>query len=210
MDSPDTKSLSRREREMLRRRAEILDAAEEVFSEKGYQNASMEDIARRAEFSVGSLYNFFKNKEDLYVEMLHSKVASVEPVLRKALETGETPLDRIRNFFLTRFDFFWANPRFFKVYYHESMGTQFDQRAGFTPEVIKRYEDFMARLEGEFRAAIREGQLEDRSTDLMVLVLEGTMHQAVVRLLRYPVTERDKEKEKELFDLIVGGFLKRG
>lgn len=44
----------------------ILDAAEHVFIWKGYQQATMEILAREAGISVGTLYNFFKNKEDIY------------------------------------------------------------------------------------------------------------------------------------------------
>lgn len=52
--------LSRKEREQLQRRAEILQAALELFSQKGYHNVSMHEIAARAEFAVGTLYKFFK------------------------------------------------------------------------------------------------------------------------------------------------------
>jgi len=57
---------SRREREKLRQRQEILDVALNLFSKKGYHNISMHEIAKEAEFAIGTLYKFFRNKEDLY------------------------------------------------------------------------------------------------------------------------------------------------
>ncbi|MCI5131850.1 MAG: TetR/AcrR family transcriptional regulator, partial [Candidatus Electrothrix sp. EH2] len=57
---------SRREREKQRQRKDMLEAAEQLFAEKGYHNASMQEIAEQAEFAVGTLYKFFKNKEDMY------------------------------------------------------------------------------------------------------------------------------------------------
>lgn len=202
--SPD--KLSRREREALQRKAEILEAAEEVFSEHGYHAASMEEVARRAEFSVGTLYNFFKNKEEMYIEMLHRRVDEFEPILAEALQTGETPLDRLRNFFLRRFDVAWNNPRFLRIYYHETMGTQFDHRAGLTPEVMDRYEKFLKTLEGVFAEAIKAGQFVPGSPALMVTIFIGAMHQALIHFLKNPGGKRQKKLERELFELIINGL----
>ena len=62
--------LTRKERERVRHRTEIIRAAEAIFAEKGFHGATIEDIARRAEFAVGTIYNFFKGKEDLYVHVI--------------------------------------------------------------------------------------------------------------------------------------------
>jgi AcrR family transcriptional regulator len=55
------KKLSRREREKLRQRQEMLDAAVKLFSKDGYHNVSMLKIAQEAEFAIGTLYKFFRN-----------------------------------------------------------------------------------------------------------------------------------------------------
>lgn len=55
----------RKEREKERRRQQIIIAAKRVFSEKGFNKATMEDIAKEAELSPGTLYLYFKNKEEL-------------------------------------------------------------------------------------------------------------------------------------------------
>ena len=58
--------LSRRERERLMRRRDILEAAQAVFAEKGYSHATLDEIAQRAEFGKGTLYNYFEGgKEDI-------------------------------------------------------------------------------------------------------------------------------------------------
>ena len=57
----------RREREKQRRRNDILDAAEHVFFEKGLKSATMDEVAEEAELSKGTLYLYFKSKEDLYL-----------------------------------------------------------------------------------------------------------------------------------------------
>jgi AcrR family transcriptional regulator len=59
----------RKERERERRKQQIIVAAKRVFSEKGFNRATMEDIAREAELSPGTLYLYFKNKEELYASL---------------------------------------------------------------------------------------------------------------------------------------------
>lgn len=59
----------RKEREKERRRQQIMVAAKRVFSEKGFSKATMEDIAQEAELSPGTLYLYFKNKEELYASL---------------------------------------------------------------------------------------------------------------------------------------------
>ena len=59
----------RKEREKERRRQQIIVAAKKVFSDKGFNKATMEDIASEAELSPGTLYLYFKNKEELYASL---------------------------------------------------------------------------------------------------------------------------------------------
>ena len=59
----------RKQRERERRRQQIIVAAKRVFSEKGYSKSTMEDIAREAELSAGTLYLYFKNKDELYASL---------------------------------------------------------------------------------------------------------------------------------------------
>ena len=66
----ETRKFSRREREKLRQRQEVLDVALRLFSEKGYHSVSMHEIAKEAEFAIGTLYKFFRNKEDLYKALI--------------------------------------------------------------------------------------------------------------------------------------------
>jgi len=60
----------RKEREKEQRREDILDAAQRVFFENGLATATMDDIAETAELSKGTLYLYYKSKEDLYLTVM--------------------------------------------------------------------------------------------------------------------------------------------
>ena len=83
----------RKEREKQQRRSEILQAAEKVFFTRGFEKSTMDDIAEQAELSKGTLYLYFKSKEDLHmavarkaIGLLNSITASAGKVQGNALE----------------------------------------------------------------------------------------------------------------------------
>jgi len=65
----------RKEREKQQRREDIIGAAERVFFSRGFNEATMDDIADQAELSKGTLYLYFKSKEDLHTEVAHRATA---------------------------------------------------------------------------------------------------------------------------------------
>ncbi len=80
----------RKERERLQHRQEILAAALRLFAERGFYNVSMHEIAKAAEFATGTLYNFFRSKEDLFFEVL---VSCAEESIALVLGALEDPGD---------------------------------------------------------------------------------------------------------------------
>ncbi|MDQ1329982.1 MAG: TetR family transcriptional regulator [Thermodesulfobacteriota bacterium] len=83
----------RKEREGERRRQQIIVAARRVFSIKGFNKATMEDIAREAELSPGTIYLYFKNKDELYASLslriLHYLLIRLQHVNSEKIETAE-------------------------------------------------------------------------------------------------------------------------
>jgi AcrR family transcriptional regulator len=65
-----TNAQERKAQERQARRRRIQEAARTVFAERGYGGASIEQIARAAQLSVGAIYLYFRSKEDLYVSLV--------------------------------------------------------------------------------------------------------------------------------------------
>jgi AcrR family transcriptional regulator len=100
---------SRRQKERDSRRQAILSAAEEVFSELGYHAASLAEIARRADFAVGTIYRYFSDKSDLYGKVILAKMEQVVALFADALETAETAPAGLRAAIHAQFGFHDAN-----------------------------------------------------------------------------------------------------
>jgi len=84
----------RKEREKERRRQQIMVAARRIFSKNGFNRATMEDIAKEAELSPGTLYIYFKNKDELYVSLslriLQYLLIRLQHVKNKSLKPEES------------------------------------------------------------------------------------------------------------------------
>ena len=83
-----TTEFSRREREKNLHKREILDSALKLFSEKGFHDVSMQQIAEKSEFSVGTLYNFFESKDALFEELIKD---SAQRIVHEFSQTLDGP-----------------------------------------------------------------------------------------------------------------------
>lgn len=79
---PRTRENNQRIRQAAREK--IQAAAMEVFVQKGYHHATMEDIARQAGVSKGLPYNYYKGKEEVLAEMVEGRIAEIRQVMEAA------------------------------------------------------------------------------------------------------------------------------
>src|SRR3954465_3120513 len=70
-------------------RRRLLDAAMDVFAERGFHRASVDDVARAAGFSIGALYSNFASKDELLLAIFDEHLAWLELVLDEAPSTGD-------------------------------------------------------------------------------------------------------------------------
>lgn len=85
----------RKEREKQRRREEILDAAEKVFFSKGIDNSTMDDVAEQAELSKGTLYLYFKSKEDIHWGITHRGIKDLLIKMEKIVDEEKDAIDNL-------------------------------------------------------------------------------------------------------------------
>jgi len=85
----------RKEREKQLRREEIVLAAEKVFFSKGFDLSTMDDIAEQAELSKGTLYLYFKSKEDLHMAVARKSIRLLRAVTLQATEGSGTALEKL-------------------------------------------------------------------------------------------------------------------
>jgi TetR/AcrR family transcriptional regulator len=108
-------TLSRRERERQQRREDILSAAEELFSEKGFKATTMQEISEKVELSKGTIYLYFKSKEELYLSVCVKGVAEFGDDLETAASGAKDLEGMIKTVYLTYIRHSLKQPTIFRV-----------------------------------------------------------------------------------------------
>lgn len=132
------------------KRVRIVDAAVGVFAEKGYRSARISDIARRAGVADGTIYLYFRNKEDLLLTIFEEKMDGILSGLRAAVDGIDSPSDRMRAFAGFHFEQMRLQPALAQVLQVElRQSTRFVRE--YRPERLWEYL-------GVFEAILAEGQ----------------------------------------------------
>jgi AcrR family transcriptional regulator len=120
---PLSRSALRRIREKEERAQSILKAAETLFAREGYHQTSMEQIADQAEIAVGTLYVYFKNKEDLLIRLLDEISLQLRTLLGTEFKKAEASLDGVQLAGQTFFEEFCVKyPEKVAIMLRESVG----------------------------------------------------------------------------------------
>jgi AcrR family transcriptional regulator len=149
----------RKEREKERRRQQIMVAAKRVFVEKGFAGATMEDIAREAELSAGTLYLYFKNKNELYASLTLRVLQYLNIRLEHLKNDTESDLrSKISNIKNALFDVYEFDPLILRNLFHLQSS---EVLKNLSPELIEDIKiigrNALEKLAGIFQRGIQEG-----------------------------------------------------
>ena len=109
----------RKEREKEQRRSAIIDAAEEVFFSKSLENATMDEVAEKAELSKGTLYLYFKNKNDLFHAIIARALEILFKMFQRAIKKEEKGIDKIKAIGTAYFEFYKTKPDYYNAMLHQ-------------------------------------------------------------------------------------------
>lgn len=114
----------RKAREKKRRRTQIVDAAEKVIFSKGIEQATMDEIAEEAELSKGTLYIYFKNKNELYLAITKRGSDILNERFSKIFSSRHdiTGIELVQKIGETYLNFVKEHPNYFKAFiYYETL-----------------------------------------------------------------------------------------
>lgn len=110
----------RRQRERERKEREIIDAARELFFQKGYDSTSVDEIAARLEIAKGSVYMYFSNKEELFYAVANDGMRIALEMYEEAVREARTGLDKLMAIGRAYIRF-WSSHTDYRRLLHESV-----------------------------------------------------------------------------------------
>lgn len=117
-------TIERREKEKIIRQEDIIHAAEKVFFEKGYEQSTMDEVAKAAEYSKRTLYSYFQSKEQLLHAIIFRAFRTLNEMINRVLgdQTTLKGLSKLKLLGKKYIQFMSLYPNYFKtiIYYNSS------------------------------------------------------------------------------------------
>jgi len=183
------------------RRESIIQAAIEVFSKKGFQAAGISEIAQRAGVADGTIYQYFKNKEDLFFSIPTEKTNEFRSKVELHLKGISGALNKIRKFVWYFLYFFKTNPEYGRL-------LMLEMRVNKSFVKTETY-DFLKQSVSSVLEIIEEGQKEGvirKDVDIYLLrhLILGILEHMVTRWLlketKYDLLEHHQEVSRLLIE----------
>jgi AcrR family transcriptional regulator len=191
MEAKVMTNLTRKERERAARREAILDAAEQVFSERGYHRASMQEIAARAEFSVGHIYNQFSSKQGLYVALVDMRFTEHVERIERVLVSAEPGADYTRLAVAEVFRFFSEHEAFFRIFMRVGVEGGGGVAPGVPETCIHRWNAHVARMGDLVQRGVDDGRIFDADPRLLVRCMAYMTHAGLEHCMVHGVQADD-------------------
>ena len=201
-------NLSRRERLNLQQRDEILETALRLFSEKSYPNVSMHEIAKKAEFGMGTIYKFFSSKDDLYRSLILQLAERWHHTVLQALEQERNPVQAIEKCITIHRELFLDNLPFARLFLAGTQGGFIDVTAAFQRDLRKFRDEYLKKLASIFKRGIKANVFRDGDTYHMALALYGIILTFLFRMMEDPAGFGEGEDLSSVRDIFLKGILK--
>jgi AcrR family transcriptional regulator len=158
-------------------RERILDAALDVFSQKGYHDSSVDDVVRESNTSKGAVYFHFANKQQLFVALVDKFANLLERRVSEAIEQETSSVARIRAALEACLETFSKYRPLAKILLVQAvgLGAIFEQKR---MEVLER---FARLIQTNLEQAIASGELPPVDAEITAQAWLGSIYQLVIR-----------------------------
>ena len=176
------------------RRRQILQAARKVFSEKGYHQTNIADIARELKIGHGTFYRYFKNKREIFESVVGEIIKKVSTVVSgedpESTNTLDEYIRQVRRLGEKLFALFVEDPTIARMLFYESWGLDEEMREKVWQMMgtFGRYTELYL-VNGKKKGFLRE----DLDTEATALAINTLIFESGRRIAK----SGDREKEKK-------------
>ena len=192
-----------REREREARRELILSAARKLFAERDFRSVTVREIAKAVEMSPGTIYRYYENLDDLFLDVFFAGAMDLTAVLAAECETGNgCSLKRFCEIYVGYLN---ENMSFYQMMGHFMLGGKL------SPEATKRLNPIMRELMDSIEGIVRDAGLEGE-TRLVAHALFSALNGVMISYARYPgrSLEEIRRHTLRLAGVVAGCFERAG
>ena len=155
-----------REQKKKQTKAAILDAALTLFSRKGYDNTSIEELSRAAGIGKGTIYTYFNTKSEIFLAFCEEQLEFVYKELAEKSDVRAPLIQQLLTMFMGEFQFISRNKEFGRILMREMVFPK-ELTVDRSRELDNKYIDLLVPM---FKEAQNKGELR---TDLELILVTG-------------------------------------
>ncbi|MEE9912361.1 MAG: TetR/AcrR family transcriptional regulator [Deltaproteobacteria bacterium] len=184
-------------------RQRILDAALELFAQKGYATTTIREIVDTVGITAPSLYYYFGNKEGLYMELMQTHCAQIDHALTLHTHTAEGAKHRLKDLVDKIFQHVVADKNFFRlmftIYYGPSQSAPYC-------DFISYHVKFHAAIKKIIEEGIAAKEFQSGNPGHMTWVIRGVVQLAMEEQIKDDREKIDRQGLQKILDLILARF----
>jgi AcrR family transcriptional regulator len=187
----------RRKRQILRNRTIILRSARELFHKKGFYGATMEDIAEHSGFDRRTIYNHFKNKEDVFAALISGILTDIEAIFDNISTSKGSPLDKLKDLVLKLLDLYIDNSQLLNIFMSEYETNEIKKKRHLSAYTLKNISSYK-KIEARLVTMIKEAQDEELVVKVHPYILAGMLNELILRSVIVLHNQKGKVRKKDL------------
>ncbi len=209
-NSHTSTATKRKQRDRLIRQRDILSSAEKLFASNGFHKTTIDEIAEKAGYGVGTIYLYFKNKQNLYFSLIYQKFAELITKIESEANKYEDVFDKVRAIIETQFSFFDRNKYFFRIFIKENVGMK-----GLGSEVaiyrdimdlLSKYLDFVSSV---LHRGIVEKRIVKHNPRRLAFFLAGMIRSNIFFMIMKSQSESIKKSTEFVYNLFMDGLSRK-
>jgi AcrR family transcriptional regulator len=190
------------------RRVEILKQSEKVFTKRGFNKVTMAKIASASSFSIGSLYQFFEGKENLYTTMISEKLELMYAEIRKATNAVKNITSKIEVLIDAHLWFIEKNTDFCRLFIKGENAALSEAMTSLRQKIIDDYIKHINFIENLLKDGIKKNLLRALPPHDMALALFHLIRASSMEWMLVSAKESLSSKKGFILDIFLNGVKK--
>ena len=193
-------------KKVKQKHSDIIRAAIKVFAKKGFHDTKVSDIAKAAKIGDGTVYLYFKNKDEILISCLDELIDSLLNYIFIEVDKVEDSLEKIHKFIEIHIDFLHTHPNHARLLMIELRQSSefYHKYPNFSP--MKRYLSYLTNLCSK---AIEYERLRMIDPEILTTMIFGTMDFVLMRWLLDDYSNDLNEVKAQMADILGNGVLNK-
>ncbi len=183
----------------------IAQTAKEVFAEHGYQGTTLDAVAKRLGMSKGTIYIYYRNKDDLFLQVVEELIAGILESTAQDAKASKPPLEKLASMVRRKMEYFEHERDFFRIYLHEKQGLDVAPKDLHKQALREMYRQSVDTLAGVIQEGIEAGVIRPMDSRRLACCLQEMSHSILLQRIQGKAKVSLEEDVDQLLELFLHG-----